>query len=173
MHMLGPRCSMAVASRLIWINDRLSTPMYFTAGDTSPAGSDAGGMIMKNWSQMTKELSAQVRDLRAGTPDVMKAFSSIAQSALNPQALDRKTKELIALGICVAVRCDDCIAFHVKAAVEHGASRAEVNEVLGMAIYMGAGPSVMYASHALEAFDHFAASHSIAEPAREVSASGR
>jgi len=24
---------------------------------------------------------------------------------------------------------------------------------LGMAIYMGAGPSVMYASHAIEAFD--------------------
>jgi len=34
------------------------------------------------------------------------------------KALDAKTKELIALGIAVAVRCDDCIAFHGKAAVE-------------------------------------------------------
>ena len=57
----------------------------------------------------------------------------------------------------MAVRCDDCIAFHVKAAVEKGATRDEVSETLGMAIYMGAGPSVMYASHALEAFTQFEA----------------
>ena len=128
---------------------------------------------MKNWPQMTKELTAQLRDLRGGTPDVMKAFSGIAQSALNPQALDRKTKELIALGICVAVRCDDCIAFHVKAAIEQGASRAEVTEALAMAIYMGAGPSVMYASHALEAFNQFAEKGSMNGAASERSVSGR
>jgi AhpD family alkylhydroperoxidase len=87
----------------------------------------------------------------------MKAFSSLAQAASAQGALDAKTKELIALGIAVAVRCDDCIAFHVKAAVERGASREEVLETLGMAIYMGAGPSAMYASHALGAFTQFAA----------------
>ena len=107
---------------------------------------------MHDWPEMTKELSAQLRDLRGGAPDVMKAFAGIAQAATAAKALDTKTKELIALGIGVAVRCDDCIAFHVKAAVEHGASREEVLETLGMAIYMGARPAVMYASHALEAF---------------------
>jgi AhpD family alkylhydroperoxidase len=87
----------------------------------------------------------------------MKAFAGIAQAATVSKALDAKTKELIALGIAVAIRCDDCIAFHTKAAVEHGATRDEVSETLGMAIYMGAGPSVMYASHALEAFSQFEA----------------
>jgi AhpD family alkylhydroperoxidase len=110
-----------------------------------------------NWPETTTELNALLRNLRAGTPDVMKAFSAIAQAALAPKALDGKAKELIALGIAVAIRCDDCIAFHAKAAVERGASRDEVLETLGMAIYMGAGPSVMYASHALEAFSQFAA----------------
>lgn len=105
---------------------------------------------IKNWPHVTKELSAQLimRNLRGGAPEVMKAFAGIAQSALAPKALDTKTKELIALAIAVAIRCDDCIAFHVKAALERGASREEVTEALGMAIYMGAGPSVMYASHA-------------------------
>ena len=112
---------------------------------------------MHDWPEMAKELSAQLRDLRGGAPDVMKAFAGIAQAATAAKALDTKTKELIALGIGVAVRCDDCIAFHVKAAVEHGASREEVLETLGMAIYMGAGPAVMYASHALEAFSQFMA----------------
>jgi AhpD family alkylhydroperoxidase len=121
---------------------------------------------MKNWPEMTKELSAQLRDLRGGAPEVMKGFSAIAQEALAPKALDGKTKELIALGIGVAVRCDDCIAFHTKAAIEQGASRDEIAEALAMAIYMGAGPSVMYASHALDAFDQFVAGRSEAVAAR-------
>jgi AhpD family alkylhydroperoxidase len=60
---------------------------------------------------------------------------------------------LIALAIAVAVRCDPCIAFHAQAAVKQGASRDEVMEAMGMAIYMGAGPSVMYAAQAIEAYD--------------------
>jgi AhpD family alkylhydroperoxidase len=111
---------------------------------------------MNSWPQITKELTAQLKALRGGAPEVMRAFAGIAQAASAPKALDAKTKELIALGIAVAVRCDDCIGFHVKAAFEQGASEAEVTEALGMAIYMGAGPSVMYASHALEAFNQFA-----------------
>lgn len=113
--------------------------------------------MLTNWPATTKELNAQLKHLRADAPDVMKAFSAIAQAALVPKALDTKTKELIALGISVAIRCDDCIAFHAKAAVQQGATREEVLETLGMAIYMGAGPSVMYASHALEAVSQFQA----------------
>ena len=114
-------------------------------------------MTTSNWPDLTKELSPMLRDLRTGSPDVMKAFSAMAQAALAPKALDTKTKELIALAIGVATRCDDCIAFHAKAAVEQGASDAEVQETLAMAVYMGAGPSVMYASHALQAYRQFAA----------------
>ena len=111
----------------------------------------------RDWLEWTKDLSKGLRDLRGGAPEVMKAFSGLAQAALQPSALDAKTKELIALAIGVAVRCDDCIAFHVKAAVDHGATREEITEMLGMAIYMGAGPSAMYASHALDAYTQFAA----------------
>ncbi len=108
-----------------------------------------------DWLETTKVLGAQLRDLRGSAPEVMKAFSLIAQTALAPKALDTKTKELIALGIGVAIHCDDCIAFHVKAALQQGATREEINETLGMAIYMGAGPSVMYASHAFAALQQF------------------
>ena len=113
-------------------------------------------MTTTQWPETAKHLSSELRNLRGGAADVMKAFSSLAQSAGAPGALDVKTKELIALAISVATRCDDCIAFHSKAAVERGATREEVLETLGMAIYMGAGPAVMYASHALGAFSQFA-----------------
>ena len=111
--------------------------------------------MIKTWAPLTEDIKALMRTMRGDTPNVMKAFSGLAQAALAPKALDAKTKELIALGISVAIRCDDCIGFHVKAALDHGASREEIIEALGMAIYMGAGPSVMYATHALEAYEQF------------------
>lgn len=117
---------------------------------------------MNNWPEMVKDLTGSLRNLRGGAPEVMKSFANIAQAALSAKALDSKTKELIALAISVAVRCDDCIAFHAKAAFEQGATRDEVAEVLGMAIYMGAGPSAMYASHAFEAYSQFAEQKSAA-----------
>jgi AhpD family alkylhydroperoxidase len=119
--------------------------------------------MIENWPETAKKLSGDLKNLRGGAPDVMKAFSAIAQAALAPKALDTKTKELIALGISVAVRCDDCVAFHVKAAVAQGATKDEILETLRMAIYMGAGPSVMYASHALGAYTQFAAEAGRAE----------
>jgi AhpD family alkylhydroperoxidase len=109
-----------------------------------------------DWTGMARDLRAGLRAMRSGAPEVMKAFAGIAQAALQPKALDTKTKELIALAISVAVRCDDCIAFHAKAAVDQGASSDEVLETLGMTIYMGGGPSAMYAAHALEAYQQFA-----------------
>ena len=101
-------------------------------------------------------MSGAVREVRSGAPDVMKGFSMLAQAALKAGALDTKTKELIALAISVATRCDACVGFHAEAAVKQGASRDEIMETMGMAIYMGAGPSVMYAAQAVEAFDQFA-----------------
>jgi AhpD family alkylhydroperoxidase len=110
-----------------------------------------------NWPDVASDLVHALKPLRAGAPDVMTAFSGLARAALEPKALSTKTKELIALGISVATRCDGCIAFHAEAAVKQGATREEVMETMGMAIYMGAGPSVMYAAQALEAFDQFSA----------------
>ena len=110
-----------------------------------------------DWPGVAASLSQAMKPLRGGAPDAMAAFSALARAALEPNALPTKTKELIALGISVATRCDGCIAFHAEAAARHGASREEIMETMGMAIYMGAGPSVMYAAQALEAFDQFTA----------------
>ena len=109
----------------------------------------------KNWTAMATELSGAIKDVRAGAPEIMKSFSALAQNALRTGALNSKNKELIALAIAVAVRCDGCVAFHAEAAMKQGASCDEVMETMGMAIYMGAGPSVMYSAQAFEAFNQF------------------
>ena len=88
------------------------------------------------------EPARPLRERRGGAPEVMKSFSGIAQAALKADTVDTKTKELIALGIYPWRSA-------ATAAVEQGASREEVLETPGMAIYMGAGPSAMYASYAI------------------------
>ena len=107
----------------------------------------------KNYSEFTKRISGDLRKLRKDIPDTMQAFSALAQAATRDGALDKKTKELIALG--VAARCDGCIGFHTETLVKLGVTRQEVEETLGMAIYMGGGPSLMYAADAISAFEQF------------------
>lgn len=114
-------------------------------------------MSTKDWPQMAKELSGLLGQVRGTIPEVMKGFSAMAKAASAPGVLDAKTKELIALGMGVAARCDGCIAFHTRTALELGTTREELMEVLGMAIYMGGGPSLMYAALAVEAYDQHAA----------------
>ncbi|BAM90289.1 conserved hypothetical protein [Bradyrhizobium oligotrophicum S58] len=109
----------------------------------------------KNYPELCKDISGNLRTLRKDIPEVMQGFSALAQAASRDGALDKKTKELIALAIGVAVRCDGCIGFHAEALVRMGASRQEVEETLGMAIYMGGGPSLMYAADAIAAFEQF------------------
>ncbi|SDK68563.1 alkylhydroperoxidase AhpD family core domain-containing protein [Microbulbifer yueqingensis] len=95
------------------------------------------------------------RDLSSAQPAVMKAFWELHKAAVSEGALDAKTKELITLAISVATRCDDCIAHHTYDALEAGASREEIADALGVAILMGGGTSVVYATHAIEALDQF------------------
>jgi AhpD family alkylhydroperoxidase len=111
----------------------------------------------KNFPEITRTISANMRKLRSDIPDTMKGFSVLAQAATRDGALDKKTKELIALALGVAAHCDGCIGFHTEALVKLGATRQEIEETLGMAVYMGGGPSVMYAADAIAAYEQFQA----------------
>jgi AhpD family alkylhydroperoxidase len=91
--------------------------------------------------------------LRQAMPEQARGFGQLAQSAIAPGVLDAKTKELIALAIGITARCDGCLAFHAKAARKYGATREEIVETIGVAVYMGGGPSMIYGAEALDVFD--------------------
>ena len=93
--------------------------------------------------------------LAGAQPAVMETFEKFHQAAGAAGALDRKTKELMALAISVTHGCDDCIAHHVHDAIEAGATREEFADALGVAVLMGGGPGMIYASHAIDAIDQF------------------
>ena len=93
--------------------------------------------------------------LAGAHPAVMEAFEKFHQAAGANGALDRKIKELMMLAISVTHGCDDCIAHHVHDAIEAGATREEFADALSVAVLMGGGPGMIYASHAIDAVDQF------------------
>lgn len=112
-------------------------------------------MSSKSYKQITKDLNQAIAIFRSGQPDTMAGFSALAKSALQPGVLSAIDKELMALAIGVATHCDGCIGFHVKALVRLGASRAQLEETMAVAVYMGGGPSLMYAAGAVRAWEEF------------------
>jgi len=110
-----------------------------------------------DWKTANHDLSQAIAAYRQAAPEVATAFSGLAQAATKLGALDPKTKELIALAIGIAQRCDGCVGFHTQAAIRHGASRDEALETIGVAIYMGGGPSYVYGAQALQAFEQLSA----------------
>ena len=117
------------------------------------------------YTDITQGISAELAKLRTEMPDTLRGFSAMAKGATQDGALDKKTKELIAIALSVAMRCDPCIGFHAQTLVQLGGTRAELADALGMAVYMGGGPSLMYAAKTSAAFDEFSAAAAAAASA--------
>lgn len=111
--------------------------------------------MAKDYIEITREISSGIKALRKDIPDVMQGFSALAGAATKDGALTKKMKELVALGIAISTRCDGCIGFHTEALIKLGTTKAEFEEVLGLAVYMGGGPSLMYAGDAMTAWAQF------------------
>ena len=113
-------------------------------------------MSTPSYQELTRDISRNLTGLRTHNADVMQGFGALSKAAMAAGVLDEKTKELIAMAIGVASRCDGCLGFHAKTLVRLGATPEEFREMLGVAVYMGGGPSLMYAAHAQAAYDEFA-----------------
>lgn len=110
-----------------------------------------------NWQDKLSDTRKGLRNLNGAIPDTARAFGTLGKSVKEGGALDYKTKEFIALGMSIAVRCEPCISLHTEALIKAGAARDEFSDVLAMAVQMGGGPSLMYAAKALECYDELTA----------------
>jgi len=96
---------------------------------------------------------AAMNALKARAPEIAKAFGPFFHAMMKDGALPVKQKELIAVGIAVAVRCEGCIDAHVEKCLKAGASGAEIMEAAGVAVLMGGGPAYTYAASAAAALE--------------------
>jgi len=110
-----------------------------------------------DFSALSNELDARAKTLFQAIPNFAKAIGQGRIAAYADGALDAGTKELMALVIGVAMRCEGCVAHHAKLCVKKGVKREELTEALAVAIQMGGGPAMAYAGEALAAYDQFAA----------------
>jgi len=84
-------------------------------------------------------------------PKIAEGFGTMHKAVTEDNALTFKQKELIALGIAISIRCEGCIASHVKSALKAGAVKEEIVETIGVSVVMGGGPSVVYGEKAYAA----------------------
>lgn len=108
--------------------------------------------MMQDWNAYRDSLLERVGDYAKQAPDVMRGLMVIDNAAIKTGQLEPKIHELIALAVAVTTRCDGCISVHTKKAVEHGATRAEIAEALGVAIALNAGAALTYSARVMEAY---------------------
>lgn len=102
-----------------------------------------------------EQLAGEGRELRALIPDVYAGFGELHKAAMAEGSLDKKTKELMAFAVAIALRCDGCIASHARGAAINGATEREAAEAIGVALLMSGGPGTVYGPRALAAFKDF------------------
>ena len=115
---------------------------------TNEPGSPHGKAVLR-------EIGPLHQELRRAIPEVYKGFGELSKAAFADGALDRKTKELIALAIGVVEGCDGCIASHGQAAARAGATPQEAAEAIGVTFLMHGGPATIHGARAFDAFCEF------------------
>jgi AhpD family alkylhydroperoxidase len=103
-----------------------------------------------------ERFNAGVGVLSEEMPQTIKSMFDFIGSASSEGALTPREKELVAIGITMVTRCEDCIAYHTHGALKAGCTRQEILEAAGMAMAFGGGPTLgASASLLLDALDEF------------------
>lgn len=105
---------------------------------------------MANEQERLRDAKQRLAAFSRAAPAAMQGFAALSRAASTAGRFDPGQRELIALAIAVAKGCDDCILYHADGARRHGADETALIEALEVAVEMGGGPAVMYASKALE-----------------------
>jgi len=100
--------------------------------------------------QVLKALAAQRHEL---APAATEAFQALSQAVFADGAIDRKTKQIIAVAVAHATQCEQCIRSHTKAAVRMGATPQELMEAAWVAAEMRAGGAYAHSNYMLDAIN--------------------
>jgi AhpD family alkylhydroperoxidase len=125
--------------------------------NTKTPKSKEGKIMEKRYPKYFDRLKGLMGKLGKEIEGPMAGFGELHKQVFPDGVLTTKAKELITLAICITSLCEGCIAVHVRSALKAGATRQEIAEAIGVAIYMGGGPAVVFGCMALEALDQFEA----------------
>lgn len=109
-----------------------------------------------SYKEQAAAMRAELRVMNKLIPETAAGFATLSKAAKEEGGLGLKEREYVALAIAITQRCEPCINFHIEALMKAGASREDLAAVLAVCIQMGGGPALMYAGHALAAWDEMA-----------------
>ena len=96
---------------------------------------------------------AVMGDMKSQAPGIANGFGAMYQTLMGEGALTVREKELIAIGIAMAIRCERCIFSHAEKARTVGITRDELLELAGVVVTMQGGPGYVHVPTLIEAMD--------------------
>jgi len=86
---------------------------------------------------------------------VYRIFTQLEEKTFQDGSLSKKHKELIAVGISLVNSCESCLEWHIKQALDAGATLEEVIEALEVGLEMGIGPTTVTNRFAMKVLKHY------------------
>ena len=83
----------------------------------------------------------------------IKRFFALDTQAYEDGALDKRTKELMGLTASTVLRCDDCIAYHIKQCADIGITRDQFLDAFNVALVVGGSITIPHLRRAIERVD--------------------
>ena len=109
-------------------------------------------MAMLDWNEYRQQLAATIAEIGKADPELTRGYKMLVAARAATGALDAKTRELVALAVAVALRCDGCITTHVQLARQQGASLPEIIDALGISVMVNAGAALVYSARTVDAW---------------------
>ncbi len=112
------------------MNPERSEPHYLYTEAQVAAQSPLARHFLETRQRLTQVVEAADNDL-------VKRFYNLDHNTYLEGSIPAKFKELMGLAVSAALRCDDCINYHIIQSYRLGASRAEQQETLNVALIVG------------------------------------
>ena len=87
--------------------------------------------------------------------EVYRSFLDLETRAFADGELEKRNKEFIAIGISIVINCESCLEWHIKEAINSGASEQQIIEAIGVGIEMGGGPATVSGRFALKVLEYY------------------
>lgn len=101
----------------------------------------------------TRKATEQIGSYSMVDPRFREIYFQFYKETYRPSALDRKTKELVAIAASLAAKCQGCLDGHIKKALKFGATREEISETIAISMGVNAAAIVDLTDIAAENLD--------------------
>lgn len=112
----------------------------------------------ENTSKIIKEIQSDRQEAHKffyEKSDVYRTFVELEKKTFKDGKLRKKHKELIAIGISLVNSCESCLEWHIKQALDSGASMEEIIEAIEVGFEMGIGPTTVTSRFAMKVLKHY------------------